>query len=277
MWLFYLKTATCNCQSEINQSGFRKGKKFYKISQIGKMDRIVNESSGLAKLTGKQTFWSHNDSGGKAELYEVDSTGNYISTLNIPKARNIDWEDLASDRQGNIFIGDFGNNRNNRKDLTIYKLSEKEPEKVKTIQFSYEDQNAFPPPDKERNFDCEAMFYHQDSLYLFSKNRGDKQVKLYVVPAAEGTYSARLKAKIYLKTMVTGADISPDEKKFAVLTYGKLFIFGINEGQINFSNPIFCLKTKRKQTEAIVFLDNDRLLLTNEQGSIYLIGQRAAP
>ena len=38
-------------------------------------------------------------------------------------ALNIDWEDLTSDSIGNIYIGDFGDNKKERKTYVIYKVN----------------------------------------------------------------------------------------------------------------------------------------------------------
>lgn len=80
----------------------------------------LNESSGMTTINSANTFWLHNDSGAKNELIEVDSNCQYLRTLVISNAQNIDWEGITADRLGNLYIGDFGNNSNSRTDLAIY-------------------------------------------------------------------------------------------------------------------------------------------------------------
>ena len=82
---------------------------------------ILEESSGI-ELVDSGNILSINDSKGEAELYAVDLNGNLTRTIKISNATNTDWEDLAQDEAGNIFIGDMGNNDNDRKDLKIYKI-----------------------------------------------------------------------------------------------------------------------------------------------------------
>ena len=53
------------------------------------------------------TFWVHNDGGNKAELFEIDRKGKLLTTLPLPKAKNIDWEEITRDEKGNIYVGDF--------------------------------------------------------------------------------------------------------------------------------------------------------------------------
>jgi hypothetical protein len=268
-WLFYAKISLCNCSSEVRKSNFERGGHFYEVSKAIKMPLVVNEGSGLVRSAKDSTFWTLNDGGGKTELYEVDRKGNTISTLSIPNTQNIDWEDLSRDDKGNLFIGDFGNNGNERKSCIIYKFPENQPDSLRKITFHYADQERFPPEKKAQNFDCEAFFALGDSLYLFSKNRGDKQVKLYSLPSRTGEYALLPQDQIFIKTMVTGAALSPDKQTFALLTYGKVFLFGIENQHVNFKKPLKCFKFAHKQTEAITFLTNETMMISNEQGEMF--------
>jgi len=75
---------------------------------------------------------------------------------------HIDWEDIATDRAGNLIIGDFGNNWKNRQDLQLYVIKEPNPfqtlktEAIKKINLNYPDQaeHLF----NATNFDAEALF-----------------------------------------------------------------------------------------------------------------------
>lgn len=269
LW-FAVKTAFCTCHSDRKINGFEKIKPHYKISKTGTLPDTANESSGLVKGNNSNSFWTHNDSGGKPELYEIDSTGKLLSVKKVSNAKNTDWEDLTSDENGTIYIGDFGNNSNTRRSLDIYKVpaDKSGPEK---ITFSYADQKEFPPPADKLNYDCEAFFYSKNNLYLFSKNRSttNQYVKLYQMPSKTANYVISPIDSIRIKTQVTSADISPDGKIFALLTYGKILLFRIEEGKINFRHPLGCFRIVRKQTEALIFLNNSDMLITNEQKQIF--------
>ncbi len=268
-WLFYAKTSLCNCTSEVKNSKFSPGGHFYKVSKAIKMPSVVNEGSGLVRSAKDSIFWTLNDGGGKPEIYEINKKGKLLKTLPIPNTKNQDWEEISRDEKGNLFIGDFGNNENTRKNLVIYKFPENQPDKLEKIHFRYADQKAFPPNKKDQNFDCEAFFALGDSLYLFSKNRGDKSVKLYAMPSRAGDYALVPQEKIFIKTMVTGAAISPNKKFFALLTYGKVFLFYIDNQGINFKKPLLCFKFAHKQTEGITFLTDETMLISNEQGEMF--------
>lgn len=83
---------------------------------------IIDESSGL-ETTSNGEFWSFNDSNGAPALYQFDTTGTLNRVLNINNATNVDWEDMTKDGAGNLYVGDFGNNDNDRRNLVVYKIS----------------------------------------------------------------------------------------------------------------------------------------------------------
>jgi hypothetical protein len=270
-----VKTVLCSCNSDHKDNGFEKVRSDYKISKIGNLPSVVDESSGLANSTKPGSYWTHNDSGGKPELYEIDKKGKLLSTRTVLNAKNTDWEDLAEDRNGNLYIGDFGNNSNKRQDLNIYKLSDASdtPEK---ITFRYKNQTDFPPADSEMNYDCEAFFHVNNHLYLISKNRSKdhNRVFLYKMSDQPGSYTLAPTDSIDINSQVTSADISPDGRTFAVLTYGKILLFAVDNGLINFKQPAGCFKIVKKQVEAILFVNNSDMLITNEQGQIFRVTRR---
>lgn len=268
---FAIKIMLCNCHYEKRESGFDKGSSLYRVTRTGKLPREVPESSGLATNRTTRTFWTHNDGGSNPDLFEVTEDGKLLRTITLPHLKNIDWEDLAQDTSGHLYVGDFGNNNNRRQDLFILKLNPTHPEKFDSIRFHYADQKAFPPPAEERNFDCEAFFWHADSLYLFSKNRGDRHVKMYVIPDKPGTYEAQVRGTVKLKTMVTGADINPSHTQFSLLSYGKVFVFDIKNPKNLLQEPAVCVKVARSQAEALAYINETDFLITNEQGKIYKI------
>ena len=92
------------------------------LTVVTELPKSLREASGLEKIPNSNFLWMINDSGNKSILYGLNSSGEIIKQLKI-NAKNKDWEDLASDSTGNIYIGDFGNNANERKKLTILKVN----------------------------------------------------------------------------------------------------------------------------------------------------------
>jgi len=271
MFFFAARVALVTCQYEKGNAGMEKQK--MKVERAGTLDRILDECSGICPSPWSDHLLALNDSGGKPEIYEINSEGKLVNTHPVPEAVNRDWEEITADTAGNVYIGDFGNNSNGRKDLTIYKYTPGAPagELTQKITFRYANQTFAAGEKKE--FDCEAFFWANDSLYLFTKSweKGVKLCRMYVLPDHPGNYEVAPRDEVFLKAQVTGAAISPDKSRFALISYGKIFLFGANGGRISFSNPIACIKIARKQTEAILFEKADQLLFTNEQRGMFRI------
>ncbi|MDX1913119.1 MAG: hypothetical protein SFV22_16615 [Saprospiraceae bacterium] len=182
---------------------------------------VLKEVSGMTRLPNGD-LWLLNDSRNPPDLFRFDpSSGKLLETRHLP-VQNFDWEDLASDPAGMLYIGDFGNNANRRHNLRIFRY-DPVTGKLDSIRFRYPDQQAFPPARVEDwNFNCEAMVFFRDSLHLFSKNvfKGNFYTKHYVLPAVPGDYVAELRDSIRLKNrVVTGAAISRDGKTLALTGY----------------------------------------------------------
>lgn len=248
------------------------------LQKMGQMPRQVDESSGVELTEEEGVFLTHNDAGGKAALYKIDEQGKLLETISIPGAKNTDWEDLTQDTNGFLYIGDFGNNNNKRRNLRIYKVKMDGYREVEEIKFRYEDQEEFPPAKKDQNFDCEAFFWHRNKLYLITKDRGSKSTaNVYELPDGPGEYVARKVDVLQTKSQITSADITPDGKRLALLSNKKLLLFNLSGRK---EPPFFSGTGKTipiKQTgqaEGVVFLDNQSLLITDEEGGIYRYGLR---
>lgn len=263
-----------------------------KLTFITKLPKKLGENSGIVTMKDS-TLWLVEDRGNDDDIYKVDFNGNLLKDLNVNNAKNHDWEDLTKDKEGNIYIGDFGNNSNKRKDLVIYKIPNPEFETGKKIdaekiKFSYPEQKDFPPVVAELNYDAEAFFYHKDFLYVITKNRTipfSGEAFIYKIPARSGEHSAELVGKFItckqdVICQVTAADISQDGSTIAILGYGKLFLFtdfkwdDFSKGKMKTINL-----GVTTQLESICFVNNETLLLSDEErgntgGNLYALKLR---
>ena len=103
-WLFNLKAASANCTSEAKINGFKNRGHFFTVSQPVKISSKIKECSGMVATVKDSTFWVHNDGGNRAELFEIDRKGKLLTTLPLPKAKNVDWEEITRDEKGNIYV-----------------------------------------------------------------------------------------------------------------------------------------------------------------------------
>ena len=242
-----------------------------KAVKIGSLPPEVNESSGIETGNQPGTYFTHNDAGNAPELFRIDAKGKLLATLPVSGAKNIDWEDITKDNQGNIYIADTGNNHNKRIHLQIYKLHRGNPAKVSTIDFEYADRKAGTADKSNYEFDCEALFWYRSKLYLVTKDR-DKEItaKLYELPDQPGTHEARYISHYEVNAPVTAADISPDGKTLLLLSKGAIHLFSANGSTGFFKSKMKTFSLgKVGQTEGAVFTDNKTVVITNENGDLY--------
>ncbi len=186
----------------------------------------LQEISGLTQADSK--WWGHNDSGYDETFFQLNpETGDVLQDVKLKNGKNRDWEDIASDGV-NLYIGDFGNNNNDRQNLGIYTvpLSEIGTSNAETVQefewsflpFSYVDQmNYATQPEDSTVFDCEAMVFYQDRLHLFTKSRRNYNTVHYVVNPSSNVAD---KVETFdAKGLITGASLSPDGKLLALVGY----------------------------------------------------------
>ncbi|MCX2738848.1 hypothetical protein [Pontibacter anaerobius] len=240
------------------------------IERLAKLPNEVSESSGVAVMA-KGEYLTHNDAGNGPHLYKLDEKGKLLETIKL-KLPNVDWEDLAQDKDGNVYIADTGNNDNSRRELAVYKVNQEQPEQVQAIRFTYEDQKEYPPKKKDRNFDSEALFWSNGKLYIVSKDRGQGQTaKIYQLPDEAGTYKAKLIGSHKLKAQVTGAAISPDGETVALLSEEVLHLFRDFDSVEKFYEGKYEKRPLKGagQTEAVAFEDDQVLIITSEGGSLY--------
>lgn len=258
------------------------------IRKIFEMPKKLKENSGIEITPKSKRIWTLQDSGNDAEIYGLDAKGKIVETIAITNVQNHDWEDISSDNAGNLYIGDFGNNDNDRKNLSIYKVdatqlnSESAAVSVK-INFYFPEQKAFPPKKSELVYDIESFFVWQDNFYLFTKNRSSKfngETTLYLVPNKAGNHAAKKIGEFktcgsYGKCAVTSADISPDGKKVALLTSAYVWIFTGFTGNNIFNGKSLQIDLEHvSQKEGLCFSGNNTLLISDEKkkssgGNVY--------
>lgn len=249
------------------------------IKKIAKLPMALHETSGIELYKNKYIL-SHNDSGNKPELFVFDLNGELIKRIHITNAKNIDWEDMTLDDEGNVYISDTGNNLNKRKSVFIYKINgeiiestEREVE-AETIEIQYADQSKFPPKEAELNYDSESILWKDDSLFLFTKCRtvpftGYSYV--YGFPAKAGNYSPKPKGPIkfcndgWRKCSVTSVDYDPKSKTVAALLYGGIVIIQDFKGSDFWEGHMTSFSIAGiKQREALCFGGRNILYMTDE-------------
>ncbi len=251
------------------------------LSVIAKGSLISNvtESSGLVFTNG--AMWTHNDSGNSSNIFKVD-TGNaaLLQNVTITNFPNVDWEDITADANY-IYVGDFGNNNGTRTDLKILKIDKSQLTSTlaaisvtaQAINFSYSDQVSF-ASSSTHNFDCESVISIANSLYIFTKDRGDLQTRVYKLSKTPGTYTVSPYTSYNVNGLVTGADYNPVTQEVALIGYKSghknSFLWFLND----FASDLFFSGNKRRvelgnsivdwQTEGITYISANEFFISCE-------------
>jgi hypothetical protein len=258
------------------------------------LDPAVREPSGLTVSNhSADVFWTHGDSGTSNELFAVDRTGKLLAALPLADVDQIDWEDITHDGHGNLWLGDTGNNFSSRRDLVVLRIPE--PSSLASVTqlqadvrigFHYPEQTEFDEP--RANFDCEALFWWHEQLWLLTKHRSDTLTWLYRFPALEGDDVALERVVSFdlgpslqgerapWSGQVSGAELSPDGKHLALLTYDALFVFATpasGDGRQLFDELVTRINFDMKmlqQVEAVAW-DQGAVILVNEDRAVFRI------
>jgi hypothetical protein len=249
------------------------------FSVICKLPKQLKEASACEISKASPLIWTIEDNHNHNILFGFNEKGELIRKITISNVENNDWEDLTSDDEGNIYIGDFGNNENDRQNLAIYKinasdLTKDEAQAESIIQFYYPEQTEFPPKKKERIFDVESFFFHNNKFYLFTKNRSSQFDGTTVLYEVDNDSSKKFAAKKigsfvtcnqFNHCAVTSADISPNKDKVAILSSDKVWIFTNWKGNNFLSGTVEKIELNHHtQKEGLCFKDENTILMTDE-------------
>lgn len=244
------------------------------LTKICSLPKVCNESSGVV-LGKHNTIWTNNDSGDKPLLYQVNRNGELLRQVYIKNALGIDIEELALQQDKFIYVADIGNNSNDRKNLSIYKIKSnqlyaKDSVEGEVITFHYPDQLEFPPQRSDKNFDCEAFFWYKHKLYLFSKNRGKSlYTKIYTLPDVAGNYTATLVDSFFCGGWVTSADINPSKNTVALVSSASVYLIPFSKKGVFDKEKAEHFSLPSSQLEAIAFKDDSTLWLTDEKNCTF--------
>lgn len=251
-----------------------------KLEVLTTLPKFIKEASAAEVTSASPDLvWTIEDQKNDNILFGFTKNGELKKEIRINNVKNNDWEDLTADDAGNIYIGDFGNNDNERQNLAIYKLNASDLAKDQAdaseiVEFYYPEQTEFPAKKKDRIYDSESFFIFNNKFYLFTKNRSSKfdgTTSLYRVDNKPGQRLPAKKISSFVTCdnfnhcAVTSAAMSPDKKKVAILSSDKVWIFTDFKGDDFFSGKSQMIELDHfTQKEGLTFESNDSLLITDE-------------
>ncbi len=194
-------------------------------------DPRIKESSGvIASRRHADVFWTHNDGGGakKQVLYAINREGATRAAFPVTGPIFHDWEDIAIDDAGHLYLGDIGNNESREESLAVYEIDEPDPRAAGTRSVSPKRGWRLKFPG--RPFDCESLFVWKGYGYVISKvfNNAPAQVFRFPLTESNEPLTLELVATTKVKSPVTGADISVDGRLLGLVSKAGACVFRID-------------------------------------------------
>jgi hypothetical protein len=223
----------------------------------------IREASGIAlSRRTPGVLWSFNDSG-EPLLHAVSADGRPLGAVRVTGARVKNWEAIAiarCERDSCVYVADIGDNKEHRKQITIYRVSEPRPGDRETTPAQ-----ALVAVYPDGPHDAEALFLGRDAaLYIITK---DKPAQVYrVAQSGNGQQPSRLEHTTTLPMeRVTDADTSPDGEWIAVRSKEEVIFFRQEEFALGeHGTPIDLRPLGEPQGEGIAIESDGTVYLASE-------------
>ncbi len=226
----------------------------------------IDEASGLVSSRSNNNYlWTHNDSGGEPIVYLMSKTGAEASQARLEGSQNTDWEDIAmgpgpDDAIQYLYVGDIGDNRATRNNLTIYRVAEPDLNvpnipssqtlsNVEAINYVYSNGAR----------DAESLMVDPLTKDIYIVSKRESQVGLYVLPFPQSV--VEMDTAEFIMSMpytgFVGGDISFDGTEILIKTYFEVYHWarpnGVTIKDALSEKPSRLMYTAEAQGEAICF------------------------
>jgi hypothetical protein len=256
------------------------------------LDPHLSSLSGLAAShVHADTFWVLNDGGSGPTLYAIGKRGGLIATLHVTGVVNTDWEDLAAfDLHGRhyLLIADTGDNGGLRRTLQLHVVEEPGALVDGVLRPTWS--IVFRWPDGARDCEAVAVDAVRGEILLISKRH--RPPELFVLPLRPAPPTLQVAQRVgYLgglpsadpnllrldahlarmRNQVTAADLSPDGRTLAVLTYHDVLLY-LRAGAVDWPAAV----AATPQVHALPWLAQAEALGWSADGqSLYATGEHS--
>ncbi len=228
LWVFAGSGALNEISAAIQDANYTKP---VAVGRIEAAD--IHESSGLSASECQDVLWTHNDAGNAPIVFAMATNGRHLGAWRVTNANNVDWESISTyqDAKGKcfLFIGDFGDNDETRKERFIYRIPEPavsdgtasstagsplSTEAAEALSFAY--------PDGPKNAETILVHPKTGDIYVLTKTRRGPSEVHKMKPAFGGSEVLITKkvGEISVPSkpvgLLTGGSISPDGKRVMV-------------------------------------------------------------
>ena len=252
----------------------------------------LDELSGLAvSRADPDLLWGHNDSGAPADLFRLGRDGRDLGQFRVPGIEAHDWEDIAAFTwrgQPALLIADIGDNRAERRTLTLYAVRDPGRSGAPTLLWRLDFRYDGGPRD------CEAITVTPDGRHalLLTKRENPKRLYRLALPEREppvGIATAELLGEVTTVPQPSAADLvahpfqgrwfgqptamdlSRDGRTLAVLTYQHVLVWQRREADEAWLDtfarpPTIVAMPALFQAEALALTPDTRAAIVSSEG-----------
>jgi hypothetical protein len=213
------------------------------------LDTELREISGLTRSRRhRDILWMHDDGGNPARLFAVRRDGERRATFRIEGVPKTDWEDISAfrlDGRDYLLLADTGDNGGLRRTLQLHVIEE--PAELVNARLRPAWSIVFRWPDGPR--DCEAVTVDIAARRVLLVSKKRQPPELFALPLARSA-EVRVAERIGrlrlpddlatpsaagtptpLEAQITAADLAPDGRSLAAITYRRLLIWTRRDGE----------------------------------------------
>ena len=194
------------------------------LEPLGRLsDPTIRETSGIVRSRKHpDVFWILSDSGNPPAIHAIRRDGRVLASFRVA-APNVDWEDIATDGDGHLYIGDIGNNGKLLRIRAINRVDEPDPSRPSKAPLPVTLATYFQFASKADRFDAESLFVIGRDAFLIAKRRDGSDAELLALaldPAStllRPTLPRRIGTVPGFVEPATGA-LSDDGRRLAVVS-----------------------------------------------------------
>jgi hypothetical protein len=223
--------------------------------------RIV-ESSGLAASRAHPgVYWTHNDQD-EPRIFAVDAkTGETVATITLQGVGEPrDMEAISVGRDGNIYVGDIGDNLNGGWDhVWIYRLPEPKQLRDATVRAT---QFTVKYADGAR--DAEALMVHPVTGRVYIASKNEDGGGLYEGPGTLSASGTNVFRRIGEVPWVTDGAFSPDGKELVLRSYFGARAYEWKDGKLGADSRVRA--PIQGQAESVTYTLDGKALMFGSEG-----------
>lgn len=243
------------------------------LEPLGRLsDPTIRETSGMvASRKHPGVFWTLSDSGNPPQIHAIRRDGRVLATFRVA-VPNVDWEDMAIDDAGHLYLGDIGNNGTILPLRAIYRIDEPDPSRPPKADLPVNLTTFYRFASKAGRFDAESLFILGDDAYLIAKRDDGRDASFYVIrldPAATLLRPALPRLVGTVPGFVepaTGASLSADGRRLAVVSTRAARVY--DRGAAGGLTLRAAVRYKERDLESIAW-DGPDLILAAESGELF--------